>query len=207
MRFEFSAHSRICICKHNTVRSMRRDTITYRLLCTYNHACIMCPPHRTQACFQLFVIILLDDFQQITALREKRNDEGMNDLFQMFRGVWQWSTLLLTLLGTRLLFVVAQCGSFAQDRQEKEEKQDKLALYKVTLRTYWSRARFPRHYPEWKPPAQFGKLIGECLNDSLSFFPNSYKVWSESSQQKKTVKFNEIFRFSESREIHCFLGS
>ncbi|EFN78185.1 hypothetical protein EAI_08158, partial [Harpegnathos saltator] len=38
---------------------------------------------------------------------------------------------------------------------------DKLALYKVTLRTYWSRARFPRHYPEWKPPAQFGKLIGE----------------------------------------------
>ncbi|KZC11111.1 hypothetical protein WN55_02472 [Dufourea novaeangliae] len=80
---------------------------------------------------------------------------------RMFRGTWlQWSTLLLTLLGTRLVFVVAQCGSFAQDRLEKEDKQDKLALYKVTLRTYWSRARFPRHYPEWKPPAQFGKLIG-----------------------------------------------
>ncbi|KOX80303.1 hypothetical protein WN51_08480 [Melipona quadrifasciata] len=78
----------------------------------------------------------------------------------MLRGTWlQCSTLLLLLLGTRLLFVVAQCGSFAQDRQEKEDKQDKLALYKVTLRTYWSRARFPRHYPEWKPPAQFGKLI------------------------------------------------
>ncbi|CAD1473079.1 unnamed protein product, partial [Heterotrigona itama] len=78
----------------------------------------------------------------------------------MLHGTWlQCSTLLLLLLGTRLLFVVAQCGSFAQDRQEKEDKQDKLALYKVTLRTYWSRARFPRHYPEWKPPAQFGKLI------------------------------------------------
>ncbi|KOC63678.1 hypothetical protein WH47_00746 [Habropoda laboriosa] len=83
----------------------------------------------------------------------------------MLHGTWlQWSMLLLLLLGTRLLFVVAQCGSFTQDRQEKEDKQDKLALYKVTLRTYWSRARFPRHYPEWKPPAQFGKLIGESLN-------------------------------------------
>nr|XP_012136222.1 PREDICTED: uncharacterized protein LOC100877354 isoform X2 [Megachile rotundata] len=88
----------------------------------------------------------------------------------MFRGVWQWSTLLLTLLGTRLLFVVAQCGSFTQDRQEKEDKQDKLALYKVTLRTYWSRARFPRHYPEWKPPAQFGKLIGRTHDSTYTLY-------------------------------------
>lgn len=91
-------------------------------------------------------------------------------IFQMLHGTWlQWSTLLL-LLGTRLLLVVAQCGSFTQDRQEKEDKQDKLALYKVTLRTYWSRARFPRHYPEWKPPAQFGKLIGESLNSPSCAF-------------------------------------
>ncbi|KAK0075513.1 hypothetical protein PV325_006798 [Microctonus aethiopoides] len=40
-----------------------------------------------------------------------------------------------------------------------QDRQDKLAIYKVILRTYWSRARFPRHYPEWRPPAQFGKLI------------------------------------------------
>lgn len=99
-------------------------------------------------------------------------------IFQMLRGTWsQWSTLLLLLLGTRLLFVVAQCGSFAQDRQEKEDKQDKLALYKVTLRTYWSRARFPRHYPEWKPPAQFGKLIGESLND----------IWNKSTPAFSTT--------------------
>lgn len=92
-------------------------------------------------------------------------------IFQMLHGTWlQWSTLLLLLLGTRLLLVVAQCGSFTQDRQEKEDKQDKLALYKVTLRTYWSRARFPRHYPEWKPPAQFGKLIGESLNSPRCAF-------------------------------------
>ncbi|KAK9298664.1 hypothetical protein QLX08_008084 [Tetragonisca angustula] len=89
----------------------------------------------------------------------------------MLRGTWlQCSTLLLLLLGTRLLFVVAQCGSFAQDRQEKEDKQDKLALYKVTLRTYWSRARFPRHYPEWKPPAQFGKLIGRTHDSTYTLY-------------------------------------
>lgn len=89
----------------------------------------------------------------------------------MLHGTWlQWSTLLLLLLGTRLLLVVAQCGSFTQDRQEKEDKQDKLALYKVTLRTYWSRARFPRHYPEWKPPAQFGKLIGRTHNSAYTLY-------------------------------------
>ncbi|KYM79260.1 hypothetical protein ALC53_10296 [Atta colombica] len=80
----------------------------------------------------------------------------------MSRGTWhRWSVLLLLLLATRFLSVHSQCGSYAQDRQEKQDKQDKLALYKVMLRTYWSRARFPRHYPEWKPPAQFGKLIGK----------------------------------------------
>lgn len=89
----------------------------------------------------------------------------------MLHGTWlQWSTLLLLLLGTRLLLVVAQCGSFTQDRQEKEDKQDKLALYKVTLRTYWSRARFPRHYPEWKPPAQFGKLIGRTHDSAYTLY-------------------------------------
>ena len=67
---------------------------------------------------------------------------------------------LLLLLGIHLPFVVAQCGPSAQ---EKQDRQNKLALYKVTLKTYWSRARFPRHYPEWKPPAQFGKLVGKSF--------------------------------------------
>ncbi|KAK2586145.1 hypothetical protein KPH14_001414 [Odynerus spinipes] len=80
---------------------------------------------------------------------------------EMLRGTWiRWPLLSVFLLGSHLLLVVAQCGTSIQDRQERQDRQDKLALYKITLRTYWSRARFPRHYPEWKPPAQFGKLIG-----------------------------------------------
>lgn len=62
---------------------------------------------------------------------------------------------VLSMMMVHVSFVTSQCGSMTQDRQ------DKLAIYKVILRTYWSRARFPRHYPEWRPPAQFGKLIGE----------------------------------------------
>ncbi|KAF7410214.1 hypothetical protein HZH68_004595 [Vespula germanica] len=80
---------------------------------------------------------------------------------KMFRGTWiRWPLLSTFLLGFHIFLVVAQCGSSIQDRQESQDRQDKLALYKITMRTYWSRARFPRHYPEWKPPAQFGKLIG-----------------------------------------------
>ncbi|XP_015600980.1 uncharacterized protein LOC107270457 [Cephus cinctus] len=82
-------------------------------------------------------------------------------------GTWLWWWLLI---GAHLLLVEAQCGASLQEKQEKQEKQDKLALYKVTLRTYWSRARFPRHYPEWRPPAQFGKLIGRTHDSSYSLY-------------------------------------
>ena len=70
---------------------------------------------------------------------------------------------LLLLVGLQLCAYQAagQCGSGAQD---------KLALYKVILRTYWSRARFPRHYPEWRPPAQFGKLVGESKQKIFEFY-------------------------------------
>ncbi|EZA62196.1 Spondin-2 [Ooceraea biroi] len=88
----------------------------------------------------------------------------------MFHGTWHWwSVLLLLLLATRLLSVYSQCGSYTrQERQENQDEQSKLALYKVSLRTYWSRARFPRHYPEWKPPAQFGKLFGKASHIFLA---------------------------------------
>ena len=38
---------------------------------------------------------------------------------------------------------------------------DKLAVYKLTFETYWDRKTFPRQYPEWRPPAQWSKLVGE----------------------------------------------
>lgn len=38
---------------------------------------------------------------------------------------------------------------------------DKLTVYKVVLHTFWSRDRFPKHYPDWRPPAQWTKVFGK----------------------------------------------
>ena len=38
---------------------------------------------------------------------------------------------------------------------------DKLAVYRVVFNTFWDRETFPKQYPEWRPPAQWSKLIGE----------------------------------------------
>lgn len=38
---------------------------------------------------------------------------------------------------------------------------DKLTVYKVVLQTFWTRDQFPKHYPDWRPPAQWSKLVGE----------------------------------------------
>lgn len=37
---------------------------------------------------------------------------------------------------------------------------DRLAVYKVVLHTYWTRDLFPKHYPDWRPPAQWSNTIG-----------------------------------------------
>ncbi|KAG7190570.1 hypothetical protein KM043_006662 [Ampulex compressa] len=127
---------------------------------------------------------------------------------KMFRGMWlQWSILLLLLLGTRLLFVVAQCGSLVQDRQEKEDKQDKLALYKITLRTYWSRARFPRHYPEWKPPAQFGKLIGRTHDFTYTLYRLGERLSTGARLYVETGRTDNLDTGGDSpNALHSFTG-
>lgn len=38
---------------------------------------------------------------------------------------------------------------------------DKLTVYRVVVHTFWTRDKFPKHYPDWKPPAQWSKVIGE----------------------------------------------
>ena len=38
---------------------------------------------------------------------------------------------------------------------------DRLTVYRVTLKTFWNYRNFPKHYPQWRPPAQWSKLIGK----------------------------------------------
>ena len=40
----------------------------------------------------------------------------------------------------------------------------KLVIYKAVVDTFWSKERFPKQYPLWRPPAQFSKFLGEYLS-------------------------------------------
>ncbi|XP_077543856.1 M-spondin isoform X1 [Haemaphysalis longicornis] len=42
-----------------------------------------------------------------------------------------------------------------------------LVQYRLTLATAWTASRFPRHYPKWRPPAQWSQLFGVSHNASL----------------------------------------
>ncbi|XP_069172559.1 spondin-2 isoform X2 [Procambarus clarkii] len=37
---------------------------------------------------------------------------------------------------------------------------EELTVYRVAMESHWSPRDFPKHYPEWRPPAQWSKLIG-----------------------------------------------
>lgn len=38
---------------------------------------------------------------------------------------------------------------------------DKMTVYRMVLHTYWTREKFPKHYPDWRPPAQWSKVYGK----------------------------------------------
>lgn len=45
---------------------------------------------------------------------------------------------------------------------ESQCSPEKLVAYNVVMKTYWDRGLFPKHYPEFRPPAQWSKLVGSC---------------------------------------------
>ncbi|XP_013791332.1 spondin-2-like [Limulus polyphemus] len=45
--------------------------------------------------------------------------------------------------------------------------QGELAIYKVTMETDWSLEKFPKHYPSWRPRAQWSKVLGCTHNQSF----------------------------------------
>ncbi|XP_022909736.1 spondin-1 [Onthophagus taurus] len=47
---------------------------------------------------------------------------------------------------------------------------DKLTVYKVILHTFWSRDKFPKHFPDWRPTAQWSKVIGRSHDKSFTLF-------------------------------------
>lgn len=63
-----------------------------------------------------------------------------------------------------LCVVLATSAVFGSSYRESDGEPcqpDKLTVYKVILHTFWAREKFPKHYPDWRPPAQWSKVFGE----------------------------------------------
>lgn len=51
--------------------------------------------------------------------------------------------------------------TLAHEDNDQECKVKGMAKFRLTIQGLWSKKRFPKHYPEYRPPAQFSKVIGE----------------------------------------------
>lgn len=49
-------------------------------------------------------------------------------------------------------------------KKESECRNNRLAMYNVTFVGNWSPDLFPKHYPEFRPPAQWSKTFGESFH-------------------------------------------
>ncbi|CAH2047444.1 unnamed protein product, partial [Iphiclides podalirius] len=47
---------------------------------------------------------------------------------------------------------------------------DKMTVYRMVMHTYWTREKFPKHYPDWKPPAQWSRVHGVSHNRQYVLF-------------------------------------
>ncbi|XP_026318807.1 spondin-2 [Hyposmocoma kahamanoa] len=55
---------------------------------------------------------------------------------------------------------------------------DKMTVYRMVLHTYWTREKFPKHYPDWRPPAQWSKIYGVSHDRSYVLFRLGKRVSS-----------------------------
>ncbi|RZC38049.1 Spond N domain containing protein [Asbolus verrucosus] len=68
---------------------------------------------------------------------------------------------LATCVCLALCVAAAAVGAAPGPREPPGEpcQPDKLTVYKVVLHTFWARDKFPKHYPDWRPPAQWSKVF------------------------------------------------
>ncbi|XP_063223085.1 uncharacterized protein LOC134531320 [Bacillus rossius redtenbacheri] len=61
-----------------------------------------------------------------------------------------------------------------------------LVVYKVVLHTFWTRDRFPKHYPDWRPAAQWSRLVGRSHDASYALFRLGQRVGAAARQLAET---------------------
>lgn len=57
----------------------------------------------------------------------------------------------------------------------------RLTVYNVIMNTFWSKELFPKQYPEWRPNAQFSKVLGRSHD-------KSYVLWRLGTKASDGVK-------------------
>ena len=85
-----------------------------------------------------------------------------------------WLCMVVVLLtaapsSARPKLIKTKSLSSAVSKDPSQCDADKLMVYRVTLATHWSRTLFPKQYPEWRPPAQWSKLVGQFNNSFIPF--------------------------------------
>lgn len=81
----------------------------------------------------------------------------------------QWySTLVVTLSVSIIMLLSTEARPDKNPYKDVDDQSlsklcqpDRLTVYRVTLKTFWNYRNFPKHYPQWRPPAQWSKLIGK----------------------------------------------
>lgn len=89
-------------------------------------------------------------------------------------------TTITTMMMCLWFCVIVGVVSLSQQQQQQQQgadysigepcQPDKLTVYKVVLHTFWSRDTFPKHYPDWRPPAQWSKVFGRSHDKSFTLF-------------------------------------
>lgn len=69
---------------------------------------------------------------------------------------------------------VVKCGC-------TEDVGQQTALYKLELVTDWTENRFPKHYPKWRPQAQWSTVVGRSHNVN-------YRLWRLGSTASDAMK-------------------
>ncbi|PNF21095.1 hypothetical protein B7P43_G05541 [Cryptotermes secundus] len=90
--------------------------------------------------------------------------------------MWLWCALWSILVAEALRVGTERCD------------QDRLAIYTLRLETHWNRDLFPKQFPEWRPSAQWSRLIGRSHDRSFSLFrigdtaSDGFKTFCETGQ-------------------------
>ncbi|KAJ6645856.1 Spondin-2 [Pseudolycoriella hygida] len=85
---------------------------------------------------------------------------------------------------------ISESSKFDQYSAENgcSQSSNVLIAYKFVLQTYWTRDVFPKHYPNWKPQAQWSKTFGLTHDASFNLFSigkvasNGMKMFAETGQ-------------------------